>query len=244
VSKQAAALKLAFRLAGLNLRNSNLHLGRQCADCRSEQVSSRGEGVRKNIVLIDFENIQPSSLEALTHDHFRVLVFVGANQTRVPFEIAAAIQRMGESAEYIKISGNGPNALDFHIAYYIGKLASQEPGAYFHIISKDTGFDPLVQHLKRKKIYSSRSTSIADIPLVKASAIRSPTERAALFITKLEQPKVTKPRTLKTLSSAVATHFQKQLSDEDIVAVVSAMEASGFLSIEGGKIVYTANAQG
>ena len=200
--------------------------------------------MRKNIVLIDFENIQPSSLEALTHDHFRVLVFVGANQTRVPFEIAAAIQRMGESAEYIKISGNGPNALDFHIAYYIGKLASQEPGAYFHIISKDTGFDPLVQHLKGKKIYSSRSTSIADIPLVKASAIRSPTERAALFITKLKQPKVTKPRTLKTLSSAVATHFQKQLSDEDIVAVVSAMEASGFLSIEGGKIVYTANAQG
>jgi hypothetical protein len=107
--------------------------------------------VRKNIVLIDFENIQPSSLEALTHDHFRVLVFVGANQTRVPFEIAAAIQRMGESAEYIKISGNGPNALDFHIAYYIGKLASQEPGAYFHIISKDTGFDPLVQHLEREE---------------------------------------------------------------------------------------------
>ena len=45
------------------------------------------------------------------------MVFVGANQRRVPFDMASAIQRMGDKAEYIKISGNGPNALDFHIAY-------------------------------------------------------------------------------------------------------------------------------
>jgi len=51
---------------------------------------------------------------------------------------------MGERAEYVRISGNGSNALDFHIAFYIGQLAAHEPDAYFHIISKVTGFDPLI----------------------------------------------------------------------------------------------------
>jgi len=194
--------------------------------------------VRKNIVLIDFESVRPESLAALEHDHFRILVFVGANQRRLPFDVASAIQRMGDKAEYIKISGNGPNALDFHIAYYIGQIAAQDPGAYFHIISKDTGFDPLIQHLKSKKIFSGRLPNISDIPLLKAVTSQSPSERAALFVTKLKQPKVTRPRTVKSLSSALMAHFQKQLTDADVAAVISSMQHSGFLSIDNGKVTY------
>src|SRR5690606_41861527 len=63
---------------------------------------------------------------------------------------------MGSRAEYVKIASNGSNALDFHIAFYIGQLATKEPESYFHIVSKDTGFDPLIQHLKGKKIQVSR----------------------------------------------------------------------------------------
>jgi hypothetical protein len=43
---------------------------------------------------------------------------------------------MGERGEYIKVAGAGRNALDFHIAYYIGRIASQAPEAFFHIISR------------------------------------------------------------------------------------------------------------
>lgn len=95
------------------------------------------------------------------------MLFCGANQTKVPFEIAATLQKLGPRAEYVKIAGSGPNALDFHIAYYVGYLAADHPGAFFHIISRDKGFDPLIQHLKSKKILAIRSESIADIPLVK-----------------------------------------------------------------------------
>jgi hypothetical protein len=104
--------------------------------------------VRTNYVLIDFENVRPASLEPLTDDHFKVIVFVGASQTRLAYEVAASVQQLGSRAEYVKVSGNGANALDFHIAYHIGRLAAAELSAYFHIISKDTGFDPLVQHLR------------------------------------------------------------------------------------------------
>ena len=73
--------------------------------------------MRTNYVLIDFESVQTKSLELLTHDHFKVIVFVGANQGKLPFELAVSLHQLGSRAEYIKISGHGLNALDFHIAY-------------------------------------------------------------------------------------------------------------------------------
>ena len=132
--------------------------------------------MRTNYVLIDYENVQPEALSVLDEEHFKVLVFVGASQTKLAFEAAAALQRMGNRAEYIKISGNGSNALDFHIAFYIGQLASSDPTAYFHIISKDTGFDPLIQHLKSKKLFAARSCDVSEIPLVKVANTKSPIE--------------------------------------------------------------------
>jgi len=98
--------------------------------------------MRTNYVLIDFENVQPSSLSALQQECFKVYVFVGASQQKVAFELAAALQPFGTRAEYVKISGNGPNALDFHIAFHIGELASKNSDSFFHIISKDAGFAP------------------------------------------------------------------------------------------------------
>jgi len=127
--------------------------------------------VKTNYVLIDFENVQPASVAALDAEHFHIIVFCGANQTKVGLDLATVMQRMGPRAQYIQISGNGSNALDFHIAFYIGELASREPAAFYHIISKDTGFDPLIAHLKTRKILSARSKTISDMPIFKAPAI-------------------------------------------------------------------------
>ncbi len=194
--------------------------------------------MRNNVVLIDFENVQPESLEQLAHDHFRVLVFVGANQNKLSFEVAASLQRLGTRAEYIKITGNGSNALDFHIAYYMGKIAAEDPSAYFHIVSKDGGFDPLIQHLKSKKVFAGRVKDIAEIPLLKVGSKKTPAERVQIVIDKLAQPKVTKPRTVKTLSSSVGAFFQKQLSEKEVAAVVEAMVKQGVISIAGTKVTY------
>ena len=108
--------------------------------------------MKRNYVLIDFENVQPKNLGILKGHNFKIILFVGANQTKVSFELATAMQSLGDNAEYIKIDGNGPNALDFHIAFYIGQIAATDKNSFFHIISKDKGFDPLIKHLKAKKI--------------------------------------------------------------------------------------------
>ena len=146
---------------------------------------------------------------------------------------------MGNKAEYIKISGNGPNALDFHIAYYIGQLATHDSSAYFQIISKDKGFDPLIQHLRTKKIFAGRSEDISDIPLVKTTSSKTPQEKLDLILTKLQQLAASKPRTVKTLSSTISSLFQKQLGTDEVAELVKALEQQGLIAVSDTRVSYT-----
>jgi hypothetical protein len=195
--------------------------------------------MRTNFVLIDYENVQPESLAGLNGEHFRVLLFVGANQTKLPFEIATAMQQLGSHAQYVKISGNGSNALDFYIAFYIGELSSKDPTAYFHIISKDSGFDPLVQHLKSRKISALRSKSIEEIPLLKAANTKSISEKVAVVVTNLRQRGASKPRAISTLSSTVVSLFQKQLTETELSELLAALQSQGIVSVSGNKVSYS-----
>lgn len=195
--------------------------------------------MKLNFVLIDYENVQPEAMSVLVEEHFNVIVFVGANQTKVTFDVASALQQLGDRAEYVKISGNGANALDFHIAFYIGQLASKHPDAFFHIVSKDTGFDPLIQHLKSKKILSGRSKSVTDIPIVKASTSKTPNDRIAVVIADLKRRGPAKPRTVKTLTSTVHSIFLKQLSDHELSSILGALEKQGCITITNTKVSYS-----
>ena len=194
--------------------------------------------MRINYVLIDLENVQPASLAGLDAEFFKVLIFVGASQTKIPFELASVAQRLGERAAYIKIAANGSNALDFHIAYYIGRLAQQDPTAYCHIISKDTGFDPLIQHLKSQKIGATRSKDISEIPLLKAANSKTLQEKTAVVIANLKQRGASRPRTVKTLSSTILSLFQKQLPGEELTLLLAELQSSGAITISENKVSY------
>jgi len=195
--------------------------------------------VRTNYVLIDYESVQSEDVSALKQDHFRVIVFVGARQTKIPFETAAALQQMGSNAEYVKISGTGPNALDFHIAFYIGQFAEKDPEAYFHIVSKDAGFDPLLNHLKTRKIRALRVKTVRDIPLLRAGNARSTADRIALIVDYLHKRGAAKPRTVTTLTSTIGALFLKQLSPDEIGALLTALQARGYVSVVGNKVSYS-----
>lgn len=120
----------------------------------------------KPYYLIDFENVQPKALDRLRPGEARIKVFLGQQQTTLMLDLVQALQPFGPDAEYIPITGSGPDAVDFHIAYYIGRLAVEEPGAVFRIISKDKGFDPLVRHLTARGIGCQR---LAELPQPGAS---------------------------------------------------------------------------
>jgi hypothetical protein len=192
----------------------------------------------QNVVLIDCENVQPQKLDGLAHENLRVLVFVGANQAKLSFDTAASLQPLGDRAKYVRIAGSGRNALDFHIAYYVGRLAAEDPSARFHIVSGDSGFDPLIAHLVSQGIAAARAKSVSDIDVGARSNGRTPTELSALVIRKLQQPKATKPRTIKTLSSHIPFLLNEQLSGEEIRAVIDALVGARFISIDGAKVTY------
>ena len=127
--------------------------------------------MKTNYVLIDFENVQVKSLELLTGEHFNVRVFLGPTNKKIPIDLVVAMQRLGTRADYITLETSGANALDFHIAYYLGRLTTDDQAGFFHIISKDTGFDPLIRHLKVKGILCARSSSIEEMPCFNSSIV-------------------------------------------------------------------------
>ncbi len=194
--------------------------------------------MRTNYVLIDFENLQPELLEALDLEHFRVMVFIGANQTKVTIEFASLLQRLGTRAQYLRISGNGRNALDFHIAFYLGELLSKDPTAVFHVIAVDGGYDPLLQHLKDRKVFAHRHKSIGDIPHVKAANSKTLTAKVAFVRDSLSTRATGRPVTVKTLDSTIDGMFPDGLTEEVRSGIMKALESGAFIAVDGTKVRY------
>lgn len=194
--------------------------------------------MKQNYVLIDYENVQPEAISALDQEFFKVIVFVGATQSKVTYEVAIAMQKLGNKAEYIKIAGNGPNALDFHIAFYIGKISSKEPDTYFHIVSKDTGFDPLIAHLKSLKIPVLRSKDVSEIQIVKATTSKTIEEKITVVIDYLKSRGTAVPKTIKTLTSTIQSVFQKNIHESEQETIIAALQEQGAIAVVGAKVSY------
>jgi hypothetical protein len=194
--------------------------------------------LKTDFVLVDFENVQPKNVTLLSTGPYKIKVFVGANQAKIPFEMARALQAFGPDAEYIQIDGHGRNTLDFHIAYYIGRLVVENPGVSLHVISKDTGFDPLIKHLKAQGISCQRAKSLADVLMVKASKPERNPERVVAVLENLAKRKAARPRTLKTLRSTINALFGNQLGDEDLDLLVGQLTERGAIKVSDGKVHY------
>lgn len=195
--------------------------------------------MRINYVLVDFENVQPKDMGLLKEAPFLVKIFLGPNQSKIPIASATALQPLGEKVEFIILESAGNNALDFHIAYFIGVLSATEPTAFFHVISKDKGFDSLLKYLKRKKkILAQRSICIADIPYFKKGLPDTPEAQVDMAIEHLIGRKASKPASKKTLLSTLDVFFKKQLSEQELSVLIVELCLRGFVHVEGTKVSY------
>ena len=191
-----------------------------------------------NYVLIDFENVQPKNLEILSKHPFNVYVFVGASQAKITYEFAVAMQQLGENAKYVKIGGNGKNALDFHLAFYVGELATKDPEAYFHVISRDTGFDPLIKHLRSRKIRIQRDKDLAEIPVLRMSNATSNDEKISAIVKNLSGRGHSRPRKVKTLANTINSLFTKNLGEQELMSLVNELEERSYIAVRDGNISY------
>jgi len=120
-----------------------------------------GVHVHKSILLVDYENVGKVELDAIP-SNVHVPFFFGASQRSVPTDFMKAALRLADRFVPIDIEGQGTNALDFHIAYYLGEFLSADAESSCVILSKDKGFDPLVKHLQGRGFKVRRVSSIAE----------------------------------------------------------------------------------
>jgi len=195
--------------------------------------------MKTNHVLIDYENVQPEVTEALAQPIFKVWVFVGAQQHKVKYDLVELLQTKRDGAQCIKITATARNALDFHMAYYVGQLATEDPDAYFHLIAKDAGMDPLVEHLQGRGLKVARWEDVFEIPIVKRPPDSSEEdERLSIIIENLVRRGAQRPATMKTLLGSVASIFQPKLGDEEAAALVEQLRLNGVFEVVGTKVKY------
>lgn len=197
-----------------------------------------------SFVLIDMENVQPANLEMLVGQPYRVYLFLGESPAKIPRDIVIPMQHLGKESQYIEMSGNGPNALDFHIAYYLGKLAAAHPRSHYYIVSKDKGFDPLIRHLISARgggLSVKRISGLSALPGIaprSKPAVKASADKIDLVIANLSTRGQSRPRTEKTLKNYIRSQFPKDITDLDLDRLVEELQNRKFVQIVEKKVTY------
>jgi hypothetical protein len=107
-------------------------------------------------VFVDFENVHKVDEGILSQPEVHLTLLMGANQTKLDVSLVEKLLMHAGSVQLVRLGASGRNALDFVLAYYVGRAVMSHPLGSIHIISKDTGFDPLIAHLRSRQISAHR----------------------------------------------------------------------------------------
>lgn len=130
-----------------------------------------------NHVFVDFENVHQVDLTLIGSKSVSFTLMVGAKQTKMDSDLVEKLMAHSSSVQLVKLNSSGKNALDFALAYYLGRAALADPTGYFHIVSKDGGFDPLIEHLRSRRIHVYRHASCEELTFTwpgKKAAVSEP----------------------------------------------------------------------
>jgi hypothetical protein len=168
----------------------------------------------ERVLFVDLENVQKVDL-SLVPDDARVMIFYGITQKKLPEGLVVQAQPLGSRLQWIKISGQGPNALDFHIAFYLGQELANSPTSECAILSHDTGFDPLIRHLQTLGRTCRRVTLLKDaFPADRSAAI----DHFSRLMHLLKKEKVP-PIKRKSLLGKVKSWFPRLTEDERLALI-------------------------
>jgi hypothetical protein len=242
-------------------------------------------------VLIDLENLTPKDLALLSGDQYQVRVFHGHKQKSISMEAFSPLVQLGERAQLVPSPGEGSNALDFLIAFELGRLFHQHRIAEtaspkkveFVVLSDDKGYDALMSHITEKGFPARRAGSVREMlglaktqvsktnttpkvaaqpkppapapaeiaaPLpsaAKPSAKQPGADRAADIKTlkaNLQKHAASRPARRKTLEKHIPSLLGRQVSAEEAVALVHALEQHGFIKFDGAKVEYLTETSG
>ena len=185
---------------------------------------------------IDYENVQDVKVNVIKKTT-KVMIIVGEDQTKVPIDLVQKTQPFGNAVEWIRVNGKGRNALDFFIAFFLGKDVAADKKKTFIIYSKDTGYDPLINHLKKSGIKAKRIVSFQELSQNKAITI----DEAGLKRVKENLIKVTankRPKKRNSLTGYI-TALLNGTPKQDIDNIIEDLFIKKIVYEENGIIKYS-----
>lgn len=189
-----------------------------------------------NHVFVDFENVHEIDSALIGSKAVSLTLLLGARQTKLD---AALVERMMENAasvELIRLKSSGKNALDFALSYYLGRKVLADPTAYFHVVAKDKGYDPLIEHLRSRHIHARRHDDFSTLTFShKAKVEPAVADDAQLgrVLEHLKKNATNRPKKKTTLLRHVKSLLGKEATEATADQVFEKLRKAGHLSIEG-----------
>lgn len=185
---------------------------------------------------IDYENVQDVQIDIIQKT-IKVMIIVGDNQAKVPIELVQKTQPFGDAVEWIRVHGKGRNALDFFVAFFLGRDVATDSKKSFIIYSKDTGYDPLITHLRKKGIKAKRIVSFLELSQNQTKKIDEAEIRKA--IERLKKVQANKrPKKRNSLTAFVAAQLSGT-SKQDVDTIIEELFIEKIVYEENGLIKYS-----
>lgn len=193
-----------------------------------------------NHVFVDFENVHEIDVSVIGTKAVCFTLLLGARQTKLDAGLVEKLMEHSACVQLIRLTSSGKNALDFALAYYVGRAVSAHPTAYIHIISRDTGFDPLIEHLRSRHIHAHRHDSFATLtfsytpkvtPLTTKGDSSVQEEQLTKALEHLRKNLTNRPKKKKTLLSHLRSHLGKDATEADAARLLEKARKAGHLSI-------------
>jgi hypothetical protein len=192
-----------------------------------------------NHVFVDYENVHGVDPAIIGSKTAHVTLLLGAKQTKLDATLVEKMLHHAANVELVRLKTSGRNAVDFALAYYLGRAVLADPCGYFHVVSKDKGYDALIEHLRSKHIHVRRNDDFTTLtfsaspksaptparppveppaPAPAATAAPAPARPPTLAKTPAKQPAKAAPPPpkpaseksyLETLEEQVLAHFHK-----------------------------------
>ena len=189
------------------------------------------------VLLIDYENVQAVNLTQLERTDCKVCIFTGSSQSRIPIELVSSAQSLGNRLDWIRVDGHGPNALEFHIAYYLGAHIAKNSANEYFILSRDKGFDPLIKHIVKLKVTCKRISSLSEMePVKRAKEADGDYGKVITNLKKIEKGQ--RPRNKRTLRRHLKTLVGMPQTEEKLDQIIEQLLASKLIAEENGRLTY------
>ncbi len=195
-----------------------------------------------NHVFVDYENVHEVDASILGAKSVTLTLLLGARQTKLDAELVEKLMAHASSIQLIRLTTSGKNALDFALAYYVGRAVITDPTAYFHIISRDQGFDPLIEHLKSRHLRARRHDDFSTLtfshppkspPAEPKATPPTPVDPLiTLALERLRKALTNRPKKQKTLLSHLKSILGKDATEAEAAKLLEKFRKAGHLTID------------